>query len=162
MNEQTKKTSSRLNFFDILLMILAVLIIAAAAFLFARRAQNSADETHIQYSVLVKELPEEMVIKAEPGEPVVDTIKLGTIGEVVSFQIIPATYDEYNQETKELVHAEYDDLISVSFTFEADAEKSETAYMVGNMRVAVGAQVFFRTPSFTGYGFVTDVTEIRD
>ena len=82
-------------------------------------------------------LPEEMVIKAEPGEPVVDTIKLGTIGEVVSFQIIPATYDEYNQETKELVHAEYDDLISVSFTFEADAEKSETAYMVGNMRVLI-------------------------
>ena len=162
MNEQMKKAPSRLNFFDIFLIILAVLIIAAAAFLFVRRAGNDSDETHIQYTVLVKELPQEIVIEVEPGESVVDTIKLGTIGEVVSFRIVPATYDAFNEETDTLVHGEYEDLISVSFTFEADAEKSETAYMVGNMRVAVGAQVFFRTPSFTGYGFVTDVTEIPD
>ncbi|MBQ8577586.1 MAG: DUF4330 domain-containing protein [Clostridia bacterium] len=162
MNDQTKKAPVRLNFFDILLIVLAVLIVAAGAALVIFNTQSASDEVRIQYTVLVKELPEEIVIKAEPGESVVDTVKLGTIGEVVSYEVIKATYDEFNQETKALVHGTYDDLVSVYFTFAADAEKSDTAYMVGNQRVAVGAQIFFRTPSFTGYGFVTDVTETAE
>ncbi len=162
MNEQVKKTPLRLNFFDILLIVLAVVIIAVGAALVIYSTAQSTDETRIQYTVLVKELPQEIVIKAQPGESVVDTVKLGTIGEVVSYEILPATYDELNHETNALVHGTYDDLISVSFTFAADAEISDHAYMVGNMRVAVGAQIFFRTPSFTGFGFVTDVTEITE
>ncbi len=160
MNEQTKKAPLRLNFFDVLLIVLAVVIIAVGAALVIYNTGRSTDETRIAYTVLVKELPEEIVIRAEAGETVVDTVKLGTIGEVVSYEIVPATYDELNQETNALVHGAYDDLISVRFTIAADAEVVNNAYMVGNMRVAVGAQVFFRTPSFTGYGFVTDVTDI--
>ena len=159
MNTQTRKTSFRLNFFDILLIVLAVLILTAGAALLIYNSDSADDDTVIEYTVLVKELPEEIQIYAEPGQTVVDTVKLGTIGEVVSYEIVPATYDEYNLETKALVHGEYEDLISVYFTFRSEADKAADAYRIGNLDVAVGAQVFFRTPSFTGYGFVTNVTE---
>ncbi|MBP3918280.1 MAG: DUF4330 domain-containing protein [Clostridia bacterium] len=158
MNEQIKK-APRLNFFDILLIIFAVVIIGVGTGFILLKSGRTSNETQIEYTVLVKELPKEIVIKATPGESVVDTIKLGTIGQVVSYQIVPATYDEFNQETHALVHGTYDDMVSVYFTFTATAKQSDNAYTVGNMRVAVGAQVFFRTPSFIGYGFVTDVTE---
>jgi len=159
MNTQTRKVSFRLNFFDILLIVLAVLILTAGAALLIYNADSADDNTVIEYTVLVKELPEEIQIYAEPGQTVVDTVKLGTIGEVVSYEIVPATYDEYNLETMALVHGEYEDLISVYFTFRSEADKDADAYRIGNLDVAVGAQVFFRTPSFTGYGFVTNVTE---
>ncbi len=162
MHEPVKKTQLRLNFFDILLIILAVLIIAAGAALVIYNAEQTSDEIRLQYTVLVKELPNEIVIKAEPGQSVVDTIRLGTIGEVVSYEIVPATYDEINRETNAIVHGVYEDSISVSFTFEASAVIVEDAYMVENVRVAIGSQIFFRTPSFTGFGFVTDVTEITE
>ena len=159
MNTQTKKPAIKLNFFDFLLIFLIILVLAGAGFLIAAGAAKPADHTTIEYTVLVKELPEEIQIYAEPGQTVVDTVKLGTIGEVVSYEIVPATYDEYNLETMALVHGEYEDLISVYFTFRSEADKDADAYRIGNLDVAVGAQVFFRTPSFTGYGFVTNVTE---
>ena len=105
MNTQNTKKSLRLNFFDILVIILILLVIAGAAVLFAYSGSASSDGvTTIEYTVLVKELPEEMQIKAEAGQTVVDTIRLGTIGEVVSFDTAKATYDGFDYNNEVTVH----------------------------------------------------------
>lgn len=161
MNTQNTKKSLRLNFFDILVIILVLLVIAGAAVLVAYSGSKSSDGiTTIEYTVLVKELPEEMKIKAEAGQTVVDTIRLGTIGEVVSFETAKAVYDGFDYNNEVTVHGEYDDLISASFTFRADAQKTESSYLIDGVRVSVGAEVHFRTPSFIGFGYVTEVREL--
>ena len=162
MNTQTKKPAIKLNFFDFLLIFLIILVLAGAGFLIAAGAAKPADHTTIEYTVLVKELPEEMNVTSEPGQSVVDTIKLGNIGEVVSYQIVPATFDAFDQDNKVTVHGTYEDLISAEFTFRADVEKTDASYLINNVRISVGAEVHFRTPDFIGFGFVTDVREITE
>ncbi len=162
MNTQTKKRTFKLNFFDFLLIILVVLILAGAGFLIAAGAAKPADHTVIEYTVLVKELPEEMHVTSEPGQSVVDTIKLGSIGEVVSYKIVPATFDAFDQDNNVTVHGVYEDLVSAEFTFRANAEKTDASYLINNVRISVGAEVHFRTPDFIGFGFVTEVREITE
>ncbi len=160
MNTQTKKHTIKLNLFDFLLIFFVILVIAGVGILFAANASQPTDETVIEYTVLVKELPEEMHIFSEPGQSVVDTIKLGNIGEVVSCQIVPATYDAFDQENNITVHGVFDDLVSAEFTFRANAQITDASYLINNVRVSVGAEVHFRTPEFIGFGFVTEVREI--
>ena len=160
MNTQSTKKSIKLNFFDILLIIFAVLVVAAAAAIFVYSGSHSTDRQTIEYTVLVKELPNELQIHAEPGQTVVDTIKLGTIGEYVSHEIKEAAYDEFDFVNEENVHGEYEDMYSAAFTFRADVEKTDASYLINNVRISVGAEVHFRTPYFVGFGYVTDVTEI--
>ncbi len=162
MNTQTKKHTFKLNFFDFLLIFLVILVLAGAGLLIAAGAAKPADHTTIEYTVLVKELPEEMHVTSEPGQSVVDTIKLGNIGEVVSHKIVPATYDGFDQENNVTILGEYEDLIAVEFTFRANVEKTDASYLINNVRISVGAEVHFRTPDFIGFGFVTDVREITE
>lgn len=161
MNTQTTKKSFKLNFFDILLIVLVVLIIGgAAAFLLLTGDSSEETKTTIEYTVLVKDLPAEMQIHANPGETVIDTIWIGDIGEVVSVEKSPATYDAFDYENEVTVHAEYDDIYNAAFTFRTEAVKTDASYFIGYVRVSVGAEVHFRTPSFVGFGFVTDVKEV--
>ncbi|MBE6657017.1 MAG: DUF4330 family protein [Ruminococcaceae bacterium] len=161
MNTQTTKRPFKLNFFDILLIVLAVLIIGAAAALFIYSRNNLEEpRTTIEYTVLVKDLPEEMQIRTEEGQTVLSNIWLNDIGEVVSVDKKNAFYDAFHYEEERTVHAEYDDIYNAAFTFRVDAVKTESSYIIGHVRISVGAEVHFRLPYFVGFGFVTNVREI--
>lgn len=161
MNTQTTKKPFKLNFFDILLIVLAVLIIGAGAALVIYKNSNPDETlTTIEYTVLVKDLPEEMQIHIEPGQPVLSTIWINEIGEVVSVEKEHAKYDAFDYENEQTVHAEYDDIYNAAFTFRVEATKTESSYIIDNVRISVGAEVHFRTPYFTGFGFVTEVNEV--
>ncbi len=156
-----KRSSVRLNFFDIFLIVLTLLIISGAVVLLtARSSGTAADKTVVEYTVLVKELPADLVVHAKPGDTIIDTIKLGTIGTLVSFHSEPAQYEHYNQVEGVLNQGTYEDLVSISFTIRAEAEYTDDAYRIGGIRIAHGAQIYFRTPFFTGFGFITDVNPV--
>ena len=161
MNNQTAKKRLRLNFFDILLIILAaIIVIFGGIFLFSRFSKTTND-VQIQYTITIKDVSTDIHIMATPGESVVDTIRLGTIGEVVSFTTEPCKYTGFNQETQMTVTTELEDFVNVLLTVEASAQKNEDAYSVGGVRVAIGSQIYFRTPYYTAFGFVTEVKELN-
>ena len=164
MNTQSTKKSFKLNFFDILLIVLGVLIIAAVSvyFLVSNATGTTAEETKtvIEYTVLVKDLPAEMQIHADPGETVQSSIYFNRIGKVVSHEKMPATYDAFDYENETTVHGEYSDIYNVAFTFRTESVKTDASYFIGHVRISVGAEVHFRLPQFVGFGFVTDVKEI--
>ena len=165
MNTQNTKKSFKLNFFDILLIVLGVLIVAAVAVYFVVAGTGgSTDETKtlIEYTVLVKDLPEEMQIHADPGDTVLSSIYFNPIGEVVSHEKTPATYDAFDYENETTVHGEYSDIYNVAFTFRDESVKTDASYFIGSVRISVGAEVHFRLPQFIGFGFVTDVKEITE
>ncbi len=163
MNTQNKKMPLRLNIFDVLLILLAVIIIAAGAVLVLYNP-DAGDEEHpdkrVQYTVIVKDMPTDLVINTKPGDLAIDTVNLGPIGEVVSVNIIGAEFDAFNHETQSIVHGAYEDLISAEFTFETDVTHGDIAYQVGPVNIAIGAQIYFRTPSFLGYGYIIDIKDV--
>ena len=161
MNTQTTKKSFKLNFFDILLIVLAVLVIGAAALIFLAPEEGSgANQTPIEFTVLVRDVPAQMKIRTKAGDQVTNSIYLSKIGQITAVKRELAYYDAFDYTNDKAVHAQYSDIYNVAFTIRADAHKTDTEYVVGSTRVGVGAEVHFRTPNFVGYGYVTDVTEI--
>lgn len=161
MNEQTKKASGKFNFFDFLLILLVVLVIVGgAAFFFLRGDDASEDSVRVRYTVVVKDLVDDINLNIHEGQDVTDTVRHNIIGKVTAVKTAPAVYDAYNQEAGELVHGTYEDLKYLYVTIEADAVSSDREYTVGGMTVAMGTLVYFRTPTFIGSGFVTAFDEI--
>ena len=158
MNTQTTKKPFRLNFIDILIIVLAVLVIGAAAAIFLL-PKDTADENTIpvEFTVLVKDLPAQMKIRSKQGDSVIDSIWLGNIGTVVSVKKEPATFEAFNYENDTTVQSQYTDIYHAAFTIRANVTEADSYYYVGQVRVAVGSEVHFRTPNFVGYGYVTDV-----
>ncbi len=152
-----EKKSARMNFFDVLLIILALLILLGGAALLIFRKTASADTTPVEYTVLVKREPSEMNVMIHPGDVVVDTIKLGELGHVVSSYTKPSEYEMTNLTEGTIVEGTYDDYMDIVVTIEADAAKTDGVYHVGTLKLAVGGYVYFRTPYFTGYGYITEV-----
>lgn len=161
MNTQTTKKSLKLNFFDILLIVLAVLVVVVAAVLFLPSGDaDNTEKNPVEFTVLVKNLPEQMKIRTKKGDPVFDTIWLGEIGKITAVKREKATYDAFNYEKETTVQGQYADIYNVAFTIRADAVKTDSAFTVGNVRIAVGSEVHFRTQNFVGYGYITDVNDL--
>ena len=161
MNTQTTKKIFKLNFFDILLVVLAVLVIGAASVIFLSARSSGTDATvPVEYTVVVKDIPAQMKIRTKAGENVYNTIQPANIGKITTVQRSLAYYDAFNHETETTVHAQYSDIYNVTFTVRADAQKTQSYYQVGNLKIGIGAEVHFRTSNFVGYGYVTSVTEL--
>ncbi|MCQ2433184.1 MAG: DUF4330 domain-containing protein [Clostridia bacterium] len=160
MNEQTKKTSGKFNFFDFLLILLAALIVFAAAAFFFWRSDSKDETVTIRYTVLVKDMDEKIAIDVREGQEVTDTVKHNHLGTVADHRIIQSDYDQYNEEEHTLVKGSYEDLQSIYVTIESEATVTDREYNVVGMKIAVGSIVYFRTPTFIGYGYVTDLTVV--
>ena len=164
MKEKTLKAPGKFNFFDVLLIVLAVVIVLVGAFLIVRRYSNSLEQhetVSMRYTILVRGLPEEMNIHMEKGEEVTNTVLVRKLGNIESYEIVPSEYDEFNKETQTLVHGTYEDLRDVYITIVMDeVEKTEREYTANGATISIGAFLYFRTPSFLGSGYVTEIQEI--
>jgi len=159
MNHQTAKKRIRLNFFDILLIVLVAAIAALGCIFLFSRLSKTTNDVEIEYTITIKDVSTDIHIMATPGESIVDTIRLGTIGEVVSFTTEPCKYTGFDQETQTIVETELKDFVNVLLTIKANAQKNEDAYSVSGVRVAIGSQIYFRTPYYTAFGYVTEINE---
>ena len=158
MNTNTKtakKGAPKLNFFDVLIIILvAIALIVGGVFLLIR-ARQSTDTVSLQYTVVVKDLISDINIYLEPGQEVIDTVRLNSLGQVISHEVFPSTYNAYNEETGKDILGTYEDMNSVAIIIEATAVKADMSYKVNGVAISVGSPIYFRTPTFTGRGYVT-------
>lgn len=166
MNEQTKKSGHRLNFFDILLIVLVLLIAAGVVLFFSRSfaglAMNKPQKTTVHYTVLVKDIPVSMNMPLAKGQEVTNSIDLNPLGTIVSAEMLPCVYDQFNQIDRELYHGAHEDFHNVAVTIETTAEETEDDYLIDYMHVCIGTVIYFRTSNFVGYGYVTNITVVDE
>lgn len=164
MNEQTKKTGRRLNFFDILLIVLILLIAVGVILFFSRSfaglAMNKSHKTPVHYTVLVKDIPVSMNMTLDRGQEVINSVDLNPLGTIVQAEMLPCVYDQFNQIDRVLYHGAHEDFHNVAVTIETTAEETEDDYLIDNMHVCIGTIIYFRTSNFVGYGYVTDLTVV--
>ncbi len=155
MNTKIKGAAPKLNFFDILIIgLVAIVLVFGAVLLFVRAGQTTEPVT-VRYTVLVKDLVTDIKINLEEGQEVTDTVRLNSLGKVISYNIVPTTYNGFDEETKTSFIGTYDDLNSVEIVIEATCVMGEMAYEVNGVPVSVGSPIYFRTPTFTSKGYVT-------
>ncbi len=134
MEQQTPKFRLRLNFFDSIVLLLALL---AGAFLLWRavaphQAENVAipQTQQVRYTIrLTRALPilEELV---QPGQSITDSARNNALGTVVEVQCEPGTYFTLSEREHAWINAPVPDRINVNMTVEASATGDDSQLLI--------------------------------
>ena len=159
MEQQTPKFRLRLNFFDSIVLLLALL---AGAFLLWRavaphQAENVAipQTQQVRYTIrLTRALPilEELV---QPGQSITDSARNNALGTVVEVQCEPGTYFTLSEREHAWINAPVPDRINVNMTVEASATGDDSQLLInGSYALWVGDNIYVRGPGYIGIGDV--------
>ena len=159
MEQQTPKFRLRLNFFDSIVLLLALL---AGAFLLWRavaphQAENVAipQTQQVRYTIrLTRALPilEELV---QPGQSITDSARNNALGTVVEVQCEPGTYFTLSEREHAWINAPVPDRINVNMTVEASATGDDSQLLInGSYALRVGDKIYVRGPGYIGRGYV--------
>ena len=159
MEQQTPKFRLRLNFFDSIVLLLALL---AGAFLLWRavaphQAENVAipQTQQVRYTIrLTRALPilEELV---QPGQSITDSARNNALGTVVEVQCEPGTYFTLSEREHAWINAPVPDRINVNMTVEASATGDDSQLLInGSYALRVGDKIYVRGPGYSGSGDV--------
>ena len=159
MEQQTPKFRLRLNFFDSIVLLLALL---AGAFLLWRavaphQAENVAipQTQQVRYTIrLTRALPilEELV---QPGQSITDSARNNALGTVVEVQCEPGTYFTLSEREHAWINAPVPDRINVNMTVEASATGDDSQLLInGSYALRVGDKIYVRGPGYIGSGDV--------
>ena len=159
MEQQTPKFRLRLNFFDSIVLLLALL---AGAFLLWRavaphQAENVAipQTQQVRYTIrLTRALPilEELV---QPGQSITDSARNNALGTVVEVQCEPGTYFTLSEREHAWINAPVPDRINVNMTVEASATGDDSQLQIkGSYALRVAHKIYVRGPGYIGSGDV--------
>ena len=157
MEQQTPKFRLRLNFFDSIVLLLALL---AGAFLLWRAvAPHQAENVvipqtqQVRYTIrLTRALPilEELV---QPGQSITDSARNNALGTVVEVQCEPGTYFTLSEREHAWINAPVPDRINVNMTVEASATGDDSQLLInGSYALRVGDKIYVRGPGYIGSG----------
>lgn len=157
--EQDKKFRLRLNFFDSIILLLALL---AGAFLVWRTVAPHQTEQvaipqtqQVRYTIrLTRALPilEELV---QPGQAITDSARNNPLGTVVEVQCEPGTYFTLSEREHAWIYAPVPGRINVTMTVEANATGDDSQLLInGSYALRVGEKIYVRGPGYIGSGDV--------
>lgn len=161
------KRSGRFNFIDFLLIVIVVLIIATVIYVFAPfskiRQQMRSEAQIIEYTVEVLNVDKKFLNQIKENDTVIDSVSKNNMGTVTAVDYnTQYTELQYNQATDEgtlatypTLYERYNIIITVSVTADYLAG---SGYSVGNVRLAVGEQLFLRFPDYACEGFCIGLT----
>lgn len=159
MEKQNAGFRLRLNFFDSIVLLLALL---AGAFLLWRAVAPHQTETvaipqtqQVRYTIrLTRALPvlEELV---QPGQSITDSARNNALGTVVAVECAPGTYFTLSEREHAWIYAPVPDRINVTITIEANATGDDSQLLInGSYALRVGDKIYVRGPGYIGSGDV--------
>ncbi len=148
------------NFFDII--IIAVVILLAAGFIFIKMRGGESGEIPqmqtVQYKIEITNVAEGTKDLIQPGDKIVDKVKKQDMGTVVSSRFYPQQKSAVNLETGDLVFTDVPGVYAAEITLEAECSESVSSFVTGGgYEVKVGTQVSILAPGYGGSGYVVDI-----
>lgn len=138
---------AKFNFIDTLIVLLILAVVAAVVYIFFLSGNDMTGETHtIQYTVVVRAVPNEYAENVKIGDSVVDSSQLYQIGTVVNYRYEPAKRETQDIVNGESVTATYENKSDLYITIEAKATLG-TQYSIGGYEIGVGKTVYVRFPN---------------
>lgn len=158
----TKTKKIRFNIIDILLLAVFVLAVGILIYILAvggRDSSAAAEPVEIIYEVELKNVREVFRGAIKVGDTVVDSVKRYTIGEVIDVRYEEAVYTGVDKTTGQLVNSPYPGRTNIIMTVQAMADTASGHYSVDGYQLMVGKGIYFRTPDFTGSGYLISLQE---
>lgn len=158
----TKTKKFRFNIIDILLLVIFAVAVAVLVYILAvggRDSSAASEPIEVIYEVELKNIRESFRGAVKVGDTVVDTVKRYTIGEVIDVRYEEAVYTGVDSATGQLVYSPYPGRTNIIVTVQATADAASGTYSVDGYQLIVGKSVSFRTPGFTGSGYIITMQE---
>lgn len=161
-NSLYPKKRAKFNVIDTLIVLLILAVAAAVVYVFFLDGlENTGDVKTIQYTVLVRAVPNEYVNNVEVGDHVVDSAQHYQLGTVVDYRYEPAKKETENMAEGETSLATYENKSDLYITIEAEATLG-TQFSIGGYEIGVGKTVYVRLPNLlpTEGGYCKSLTVI--
>lgn len=175
---ERQRKSHKFNIIDLLLII--IIIAAAAVLMFIMIGSNffgESEETIITYTIEIPMIKNDFIetikkvdeTKGIKGQKILNSSRLTEMGEIQSIEFSPAIQNKSDLsddgKVYERVHPDHSKVVitikakcKIEYAEKvAGREKVAARYFVNGDYVAVGVQMFFRTPYLVGYGNCTSV-----
>ena len=165
MENNKEKFHLRLNLFDGIVLVLAVLV---AGFLIWNhmKPSNPAEDpsmTELEYTVIFQRWPEGDSQRIHVGDALQDNVKNAELGEVVSVQAVPAKAEILDQENGRYVKAEVPGYEDVYVTIRTACTEEEYGFMLeGGLPIRVGAALTVRGAGYMANGPVFSVERVEE
>ncbi len=160
-NTGTAKKKGFFNLFDVILI--GVVLVIAVVFLMWQ-AKDSADSSDtpdsktVQYTIELTGMQESTTELINVGDVLIDNIKRGEMGKIVSVDFENTKRSTKNMETGEFIMSEIPWLKTAIIVLEANCTESDSAIMTeGGFQVRAGDTVSVKGPGYAGKGFVIGV-----
>ncbi len=161
---QHGKRGFRFNIVDLILLLIILAASAAMVYLLLPaeipgNAQPVSKEVRITYTLFVEKLPATVQGNIRIGDAVTDTADMRQIGLVSDVSYSESVFAGVDQLVGEYVYSELPGYIDVTVKVDATAVKTASGITVDGFTVAVGKQIPFRVPGFTGTAVCTVLEE---
>lgn len=163
MEQNTPKFRLRLNLFDAIVLVLALLVGAVLAYTVLKPAAPVEGDTApsastVQYTVCFHKMLGGTGALVQPGDQLVDNIKNYNIGTVVSTEIVPAKTRAVDQFDREVVQAEIPGYEDVYVTVQANGVTSDEAILLdGGFILRVNTTAYIKGEGYMASGPIISI-----
>lgn len=163
MEQNTPKFRLRLNLFD---GIVLVLVLAVGAFLLWSTLRSSsvvtdtptATASTVRYTVRFQNWPEGNSAMIQEGDILTDNIRNYEMGQVVSYQVVPAVSRQLDHVDQKYVQATYEGYEDILVTVEAPCTESDEAIVVGGgYEIRVGTVCYIKGEGYMASGPIVSI-----
>jgi len=158
-----EKMKFRLNFIDIIIMLVILAATVLLAYIFLSSDINFFEgnkKVIVEYKVEIRNVREELRDYISISDHATDTVTQYSLGKVVDVEYTPARYTGVNRATGELVFSDYPERINITVTIRSEATVSGADYSLNGYKIAVGKPIALRTPNYINEGYCTQLTEV--
>ena len=161
MERNTPSFRLRLNLFDAMILILALIAAGVLAWLALRPAAQEADSavtSTVRYTVRFQRWSEGSGALIEAGDKLTDNIKNYAMGTVVSWEAEPAVTQVLNQETRQYENAVIEGYEDILVTVESPCTESDAGFLLdGGYELRVGVTTYIKGEGYMASGPVVAV-----
>ncbi len=158
---EVKETKKRwkINFFDIVIIILVIAL--AAGFLYFRSSRQAADDStmvDITYELELNDLNENTQGMIKEGDVLIDKVKRFEIGEVQSVEFVPFERQVEDIENGQIVSSEVPDRVSARITLKVPCQDNgATLTADSGFEIRIGKSVSVLGAGYSGAGYITGI-----
>lgn len=156
MNEKRTGFRLRLNLFDALVLIAALLVGGYLAWNALKPADDGGETTTtsvVRYTVRFQKMIEGTGALVGSGDQLTETIKNYALGTVVDAQVVPNQTQSLDLETGKYITTAIEGYEDVLVTVEANASETDSALVLdGGYELRAGTTVYLRGPGYMASG----------
>ena len=166
MENNNEKFRLRLNLFDGIVLVLAVVVAGLLVWNHLKPETPAEDPntTTLEYVVRFQRWPDSTVDMVHEGDKLVDNVKNFSLGTVKSVEVVPATGEVFNEADKCFDRAEvpgYSDLL-VTVVSDAASIGTDMIKLDGGVQLRVGMSLYIRGQGYMASGPVLSIQRAEE